>query len=82
MFYLADKIEDLSREDSLSALRGCSEEVREKPGYVGVLQQKPRSQNIKRLLLIEENQKFQVNDFRAFLYMGRCKSLGALKSFL
>ena len=32
------------------ALRDCSEEVREKPGYIGVLQQKPGSQNIKRLL--------------------------------
>ena len=31
MFYLADKTEDLSLGRSLSALRNCSEEVREEP---------------------------------------------------
>ena len=29
----------------------------EEPGYVGVLQQKPGSRNIKGLVLIKENQK-------------------------
>ena len=38
------------------------------------------SWNIKRLLLIKENQTSQVNDLSAFLCMGRCKSLGSLKS--
>ena len=37
-------------------LMDCFEPVREEPGYIGVLQQKPGSLNIKRLLLINENQ--------------------------
>ena len=56
-------------------LRNRSEEVREEPGYRRVLQQKPGSQNIKRLLLIKENQTSQVNEFSSFLPMRRCKSL-------
>ena len=37
MFYLADKTEDLNPGCSLSdALRDCSEEIREEPGYIGV----------------------------------------------
>ena len=63
-------------------LRDCSEEVREKPGYIGVLQQRPGSRNMRRLLLTKENQKSQVNEFSTFLRMGRCKSLGSLKSLL
>ena len=40
MFYLVDKTEDLSLEDSLSDGSGdCSEEVRGQPAYLGVLQQ-------------------------------------------
>lgn len=31
-------IEDLSPRDRLSALKDCSEEVREEAGYIGVLQ--------------------------------------------
>ena len=46
------------------------------------LQQRSGSQNIKRLLLIKENQMSQVNEFSVFLHMGRCKCLGSLKSFL
>ena len=46
------------------------------------LQQKPGSRNIQSLLLIKENQTSQVNEFSAFLCMGRCKSLGSLKLFL
>lgn len=30
---------------------------------------------------VKENQTSQVNEFSTFLYMGRCKSLGSLKSF-
>ena len=33
-------------------------------------------------LWIKENQVSQVREFSAFLYMGRCKSLGSLKSLL
>ena len=40
----------------------------------------PGDLNIERLLLIKENQTSQVNEFSAFLCMGRCKSLGLLKS--
>ena len=64
------------------ALKGCSKEVREQSGFIGVLQQRTGSLNIKRLLLIKENQTSQVKEFSAFLYMGRCKSLGSLKSLL
>ena len=41
-----------------------------------------KSLAIKRLWLIKENQISQVKEFSAFLCMGRCKSLGSLKSFL
>ena len=51
-------------------------------GYIGVFQGRAGSQNIKRLLLIKENQKSQVKKFSTFLCIGRCKSLGSLKSFL
>ena len=46
------------------------------------LQQRAGSLNIKWLLLVKENQISQVEEFRAFLCMGRCESLGELKSFL
>ena len=72
MFYLADFLRT----------QAWDEEVREEAGYIGVLQQRPGSQNIKRLLLIKENQTSQVNEFSAFLCIGRCKSLGSVKSFL
>ena len=52
------------------------------PGYIGVLQQRAGSLNIKRLLLVKENQISQIKEFNAFLCMGRYKSLGTLKSFL
>ena len=46
------------------------------------LQQEAGSLNIKRLLLIKENQISRVKEFSTFLCMGRCKLLGSLKSFL
>ena len=55
-------------------LRDCSEEVRGEPGYIQAF--------TTRLLLIKENPISQVKEFSAFLCMGRCKSLGSLKSFL
>ena len=51
-------------------------------GFIGVLQQRPGSQKVKRLLLMKENQISQGNEFSAFLCMGRCRSLDSLKSFL
>ena len=38
--------------------------------------------NKKKLLLIKENHISQVKEFSAFICVGRCKSLGSLKSFL
>ena len=56
--------------------------AREEPRFIGVLQQRPGSQYIRGLLLTKENQTSQVQEFSTFLCMGRCKSLGSLKSFL
>ena len=60
-----------------TALRRWGEE----PGFTEALQQRAGSLNIKRLLLIKENQISQIKEFSTFLCMGRCKSLGSLKSF-
>ena len=54
MFSLVDKTEGLSSGHSHSALRDFSKRERE-----AVLQQRPSSWNIKRLLLIKENQTSQ-----------------------
>ena len=53
-------------------LRDYSEEVRKEPVYIGVLQQQPKTRDIKRLLLTKENRKSQVHEFRAFLCIGAC----------
>ena len=47
--------------------------------YRSFLQQRLGNRDIKRLLLMKENQVSQVNEFSAFLCMGRCWSLGSLK---
>ena len=52
----------------------------EKLGHAEVLPQMASSLNIKRVLLIEENQISQVKEFSDFLFMGTCKNLGSLKS--
>ena len=44
----------------------CSEEVREKPGYTGVLQQKPGGQNLQRLLFIKENRPLKLMNLLLF----------------
>ena len=44
------------------------------------LQQRAGCLNIKSILWIKENQISQVEEFSAFLRMGRCKSLGSVKS--
>ena len=75
MLYLADFLRIKSQKTaSQIALGDLSEEVREEPGWIGILQQKSGSSNIERLLLIKENQTSQVNEFSAFLGMGRCES--------
>ena len=62
MFYSVNKTETFSPAESLScSTEGLLREEREEPGYTGVLQQKPGSQNIQRLLLIKENRTLQVS---------------------
>ena len=63
MFYSVEFL-NLSPGVSLLALKDCSEEVRREPGYIGVFVTK--TQNIKRLLLIKENQTSQVNEFPVY----------------
>ena len=63
-------------------LRELFQEAGEGVGYLEVFQQGIGRLNIKRLLLIKENQISEVKEFSAFLCMGRCKSLGLLKAFL
>ena len=81
MFYLVEFLRDSSPGNTISsspertALRRRGEE----PGYRNFA---TISLNVKRLLLIKENQISQVKEFSTFLYMGRCRSLGSLKSFL
>ena len=89
MFYLADFLRTQAQEAASQITQmDCSEEVREEPRYKGVFappqkkKQKTGSWNIKRLLLIKEIQTSQVNESSAFLWTGRCRSLGSLKSFL
>ena len=52
------------------------------PGDTEVLQQREGSLYVKRVLLIKESQITQVQEFSAFLCVGRCKSLGSLKTFI
>ena len=53
------------------------------PGYIEVFQQRTGSLNIKKkVLLIKGKQVSWVKEFSTVLCMGRCKSLGSLKSFL
>ena len=59
--------------------------LQEGKGWSEVIQKselRAGSLNIKILLLIKENQKSQVKEYRTFLCLGRCRSLGSLKSFL
>ena len=56
----------------------------EEPDYIKVLQQRAGSLNVKRLLLIKENQIYQVKEFSTFLCMEIilliCTSLGGSDS--
>ena len=77
MFYLVRIFKTSDPEDSISS------DTERTVGVWGlsvrlcqVLQQVAGSLNIKRLLLIKENQISQVKEFSASLCMGRCKSLG------
>lgn len=50
----------------LSALRDGSEEVREEPGHIGVLQPKPGSWNIKRLCSLEKTRYLKLRNLALF----------------
>ena len=81
VFYLVVFLRTSSLEDSLS---DSSEGLfrRGKGGDRIYREFCNKYQIIKRLLLIEENQISQVNEFSALLCMGRCNSPGSLKPFL
>ena len=51
----------------------------EEAGHIEVLPQRAGSLNIKRLLIMKENQIAWVKELSAFPGVGRCKSLGSLK---
>ena len=84
MFYLLGIFRTLSPGDSISSNpeRTVLRRPGEEPGYIEFLQQRAGSLNIKRLLLIKENQISPVKELSAFLCMGRCRSLDSLKTFL
>ena len=63
MFYSVEFL-NLSPGVSFLAVKDCSEEVRRELGYIGIFVTK--TQNIKRLLLIKENQTSQVNEFPVY----------------
>ena len=74
---------ELIEDWSLSvALRKCSKEVREGPGWIGVFAEKKKATYFKRSLLITKNQTSQVNDFITCNCIVRCRRLGSLKLFL
>ena len=83
MLYLVGIFRTSSPGDGLSSNpeRTAPRRWGEEPGYREVLLEMASSLNIKRLLFIKENQISQVKEFSNFLFMGRCKSLGSLKSF-
>ena len=84
MFYSVGNFRTPSPGDSISSNPEITDLRRwgDEPGYVEVLHQRAGSLNIKRLLLIKENQISQVKEFSAFLCLGRCKILDSLESFL
>ena len=71
MFYLAGIFRIPSPGDSISSNpeRTVLRKRGEDPGYIEVFQERESSLNIKRLLLMKENQIDQVKEFSAFLYM-------------
>ena len=67
---------------SQTSLRNCSKEVREEPVYIGVFAEKRKKTHThvvehQKITAKHKKQTSQVNDFSAFLCMGRCKSLGS-----
>jgi len=85
MFYLRLLLRTVATA-SQTALRNCSKEVRKEPGYIAVFAYQKKKKHIaqhqKIIVNHKKTQTSEVNDFSAFLYMGRCKSQGSLKVFL
>ena len=84
-FYSANLLRTWAWEASSKiALRNCSEEVEEKPGYIvfGTTDKtKPPGSGVsKDYHLLRKNETSQVTDLALFFCLGRCKSLGSLKS--
>ena len=84
IFYLVRILGTSSPVDSISSNpeRTAIRRRGEESGYIEISPQRASSLNIKKLLLIMENQISQVKELGMFLCMGGCKSLGTLKSFL
>ena len=82
MFYSVGIFRTSSLGDSISiTLRELLQECWEWWGEVTLyrnLQQRAGSLNIKSILWIKENLRFQAKEFSALLSMGRCKSLSSL----
>ena len=80
--FFGEHTEDLSPGNNLSALRHCSEEVREEPGYTGVLvnKQTNKKQVASKDYCWKENQISHFSEFNIFLCMGRWENLDSLKS--
>ena len=77
MFYLGNLLRTIDGETaSQTALRTCSKEVREEPGHTGVVCWKKHQK-----IIANHKKNRHLNYFTAFLYMGRCKSLGSLTLF-
>ena len=69
MFYSVDLLRTEAREAvSQLALRDCSEEVREQPGYIGILNLKPGRWNIERLPLMKETRHLKLMNL-VFFYV-------------
>ena len=85
MFYLGNLWRTIAWEiASQIGLRDCTKELTEEPWYIVVSLAKKKKKKVKhqKNRAKDKSQTSQVNDFSAFLFMGRCESLGLLKSFL
>ena len=60
------------------ALRNCSQQVREKPGYIGVSTEKKKVAKHEKIIANHKNQASQVKDLSAFLY-GKIQDSGLIE---
>ena len=78
MFYLGTLLRTIAQETaSQIALRICSKEVREEPGYIGAFAERQKQRNHvvehQKMTANHKKQISQINDFSAFLCMRRFK---------